>query len=81
MCQGSIGEYTENFFIKKSRILECLLLKETTEVLCAGPDDVKFNETFYRAYKDIEEEKKKEQGKSKLVELFTYTKRSDCLCY
>ena len=25
MCQGSIGEYTENFFIKKSRILECLL--------------------------------------------------------
>ena len=24
MCQGSIGEYTENFFIKKSRILECL---------------------------------------------------------
>ena len=43
----------------------CKLLKETSEVLCAGPDGVKFNETFYRAYKDIEEEKKKEQGKSK----------------
>ena len=26
LCQGSIGEYTENFFIKKSRILECLII-------------------------------------------------------
>ena len=37
LCQGSIGEYTEKIFVKKSRILECLLVEKAE---LHGPDPI-----------------------------------------
>ena len=46
-------------------------------LLCAGPNDVAFSETFHKLHKDIanEKKKKKEQGVSK--GFFIYTRLSD----